>query len=47
MSVKRAWQGWNPESMHYGKSLNKVFIYFAQRMTGMLANYSVQMPTGR
>lgn len=47
MNVKRALQGWNPESMHYGKSLNELFIYFAQRMTGMLANYGVQMSTGR
>lgn len=36
----------NPESMLCGKSLRELFIYFAQRMTRMWANYGVQMSTG-
>lgn len=35
MSVKRVLQGWNPGSMLCGKSLNELFIYFAQGMTRM------------
>lgn len=47
MNVKRALQGWNPGSILHVKSLKELFIYFAQRMTRMWANYGVQMSTGR
>lgn len=47
MNVKSALQGWNPEGMLYGKSFKELFIYLAQRMTRMWANYGVQMSTGR
>ena len=47
MNVNRALQGWNPESILYGKSLKELFGYLARSMTRVWANYGVKISSGR